>query len=821
MNMTSFQDTIAPYVRAGWALHWLHPKSKRPIGDNWSDRPVASAELLAATFREGNNVGVRLGEPSRLSDGSYLHCIDVDIRVPDLADEAMTRLRELFPEIDSFPSVISGSGGASRHYYFTTSKPFHGRKLAVSEGKHRKPDGKWSYDYEIDLFGTGRQIVLPPSIHPDTGKPYVWERDFDFDLYELGFGPAVDAEHLEALAVAETTTYEYESREPLTFAPGQLERDLDVIPVSRLDDRDDWVTLGQALHHQFGGSDEGFDLWMRYSAKSSKFLADSSKKAELRRYRGFGRNRRKPVTMATVRLWAKDVHVTAMIAGLDDLDDEMGITNTDTLETNEFDDLLGGDGESAELDEFDAADAKAPADELAWKSLLEFNEDGNIKSTLHNLELIVANDLRLVGLPQVNLFTQETVQRRAPGTKPSRRKNPAKPTKQLAGEVWAVQDSRNGDLWSSARDYAVRSILEAPKTQGGYGVKITDRDLKAATVLAAWKNSFHPIREYLSGLKWDGKPRAEQLFIDYLGTPDTPYARETARLMLLAAVTRVFEPGHKFDQSVILEGPQGIGKSTFIRALAKHWPGELEGDFHDPKTLVEKMQGAWVLEMPELAGFNRSDVQAVKAFISRPEDRVRLAYESRAATFPRQCIFIGSTNDREYLKDPTGGRRWWPIACADQPIDIPRLTREIDQVWAEAVNHYSAMRREFSKDAGRLPLYLTDPDAAAEAARLQESRRIETPEDALAGRIALWLDSPPNLGDLDDTIQTPRTETCLAQIWRECLAGELHRYNQPEAQRLGKAMQRVPGWIKDGKLKTFPNPYGRQQRYYRISPATV
>lgn len=801
MNNSPFTTTIAPFVRAGWSIHWLHPRTKRPIGNDWSEAPVRTFEALQATYAADNNVGVRLGEPSKV-EGGYLHVIDVDIRNAELADEAMARLRELFPDIDSFPSVISGSGGASRHYYFITDKPFHGRKLAVSKGKLRRPDSRWSYEWEIALMGTGQQVVIPPSVHPDTEKPYIWERGFDLDFLEFGIGPIISAEAVVALGVASTESYEYENREPLNFKPGELETHLDTIPVERIDDRDSWVMLGQALHHQFGGSMEGFNLWMRYSAKSSKFLIGSSERAELRRYRGFGRNRRKPVTMATICQWAKETRDAAIIAELDDLDD---------LDSADADD-----------DEFDAADAKAPNDyDLKWQSLLDHNENGQLKATLHNIELIVANDERLLGLPQLNQFTNEVVQRSAPHTKPSRRKNASKPVRQLSGAVWHVQDTRNGDLWSSARDYDVRSILEAPKTQGGYGIKLTDRDLKAAIVLSAWDNGFHPIREYLSALQWDGKPRAERLFVDHLGAEENRYTLDTARIMLVAAVTRIFEPGHKYDQAVILEGPQGIGKSSFIRALAKHWPGELDGDFHDPKSLVEKMQGAFLLEMPELSGFNRSDVQAVKAFISRPEDRVRLAYESRAATFPRQSIFIGTTNDREYLKDASGGRRFWPIQCSDALINIPALTREIDQIWAEALYIYQHMRMETPLEQGRLALYLTHPEAIAEAARLQESRRIETPEDAQAGQIALWLDTPLSDGALDETSNsTLRNEICLSQIWRECFGGDMTRYNQVEAQRLGKAMQRVAGWTKDGKHKNFPK-YGRQQRYFRIQPPPI
>ncbi|BAK66424.1 conserved hypothetical protein [Sphingobium sp. SYK-6] len=822
-------DQVAPFVRAGFAVHWLAPRSKRPIKDNWSDIPVATLDALRASYRDGLNAGVRLGEPSQV-EGGYLHVLDVDIRVPDMAEEAMAKLLEMFPDAMSFPSVISGSGGASRHLYFVTEKPFRSRRLAASAEKFRRFDKAqdkdvWSCEWEVELFGSGKQVVLPPSIHPNTGEPYRWERPFDLDMLEMGLGPFVPASRVEALGVVEDTAYAFEAVPPLDFKPGQMERDLDALNVSDLH-YDDWIRLGQAIHHQTGGSQEGFDLWLSHTKRSKKYTGDRQDR-EMRRikWRSFGRYRGRPVTMATIRQWAQDARAAAMAAeldDLDDLDDADEVAGRDGGNDEEFADLLGVEGDSlddddddAHVDDFDKADAKAPSDdvpELEWKSLLDINEAGGIKNTLHNIELIISHDPRFRGLAQLNEFTREVTQRRAPGVKQSRKK-PAKPTRQLTSDVWRVKDSLNGDLWSSAREHAIRSILEAPKTQGGYSLKVADRDLKAATVNAAWQNAFHPVREWLECVEWDGAERLETLFIDYLGTPDNVYHREVAKLLLVAGVTRIYEPGHKYDTAVILEGPQGIGKSTFIRTLAKHWPGELDGDFHAPKELVEKMQGAFVIEMPELSGFARSDVQAIKAFISRPVDRVRLAYDARASDFPRSSILVGTTNDREYLKDSTGGRRFMPVECAGRSIDISSLSANVDQIWAEARHTYLAMRE--IQPFGPLPLYLTNRDAAETAARLQESRRVETPEDALAGRIAAWLEAPAYSGNIECDGEV-RSVTCLNQIWVECLQGDLLRYNQVEAQKLGKAMRLVNGWESDGRQWNFSKPYGRQRRYYRV-----
>lgn len=831
-------DALEPLRKAGFALHYLRPRTKRPIGEQWSEAPVLSLEELRRTHARGNNLGVRLGEPSALSSGGFLHVIDLDIRIPDLADECWAKLRDLFPgvDLDALPLVQSGAGGESRHLYFVASKPFASKLLATSDGKHRRFDQglgreKWSFDWEIDLFGTRRHVAMPPSIHPDTGQPYIWLRPFDFNALALGLGPDIPVAAIERLSVAEATTYEYESRDPLTFEPGQLERELDLIPVSDLH-YDDWIRLGQALHHQFGGSQQGFDLWLLHTRRSTKFTGEKQVR-EMRRikWRSFGKYRGPSVTMATVRQWALDARRAQLISQFDEEPEEDAFGAEDgpkAVGAVDLDALLGGEGgdeedEAEEIDSIDAigtasaagAASSVPDHAKAWMEQLQFTDKGGIAGTLHNVAVIIRNDPRLVGVPQINEFTQETVQRQTPGRHAPRRRNAAKQMLQLEGRIWQVKDTLNGELWSDDRDFNIRAILEAPTTQGGYGFKVSDRDLRAAVVLAANDNAFHPVREYLEGLTWDGVGRVERLFIDYLGAADTAYHRAAARMMLVAAVCRVFEPGHKFDFAVILEGVQGKRKSTFIRKLGRQWYAELDGDFHDAKQMIELMQGAWILEIPELTGFSKADVRAIKAFMSRQSDRARLAYARRAGSFPRQCIFIGSTNDREYLKDDTGGRRFWPIACEVEEIDTDALECHVDQIWAEAFAIYREMR--VKQPQGTLPLYLDGP-ALQQALGLQESRRVETEADAIAGQIGAWLDRPIATGSFDDDTDAHGeplylTETCLIEIWCECLGNDRRSYNRQSALTLAQAMRLLEGWGPAGS-KTFPL-YGKQKMYFR------
>lgn len=819
---------IEPLREAGFALHWLKSGQKSPVAKDWQNAPVPSVAELRATHKPGFNLGVRPGEPSNLG-GLYLHLIDMDIRIPEMADECWAKLRDLLPcDPDTLPMVISGSGGESRHLYFVTDKPFQSRKLAMSEGKVRRWDATrkkdvWSSEWEIELFGTGKQIVLPPSIHPDTGKPYRWVREFDFFELAMGLGPVIASGDIAAMGAVETTSYAYEEVEPLEFKPGQMEAELALIPVGDLH-YDDWLRMGQALHHQLGGTEDGFALWLEHSRRSEKH--DSGYERTMRRkYRSFGRYRGRPVTMATIRTWAIEERHKALIAELEDFDAFDDLNDLDADDSFEdFEAALGDDEEVDLLADFDPkceAETKRDKAALEWMSLLDPLEDGKgWRPTLHNVELIVKNDPRLIGVPQLNEFTQETVQRFTPGTKKGRR-NAAKETRQLTGRVWEVADTLNGELWSDDRDFAIRSILEAPRTQGGYAMKVTDRDLRAAIVLAANDNAFHPIREYLNGLEWDGTARVDGLWVDYVNATDDTYHRDVARLVMVAAVARVFEPGMKFDYATILEGLQGKRKSTLIEVLGRKWFAELDGDFHDQKAMIELMQGAWIMEIPELTGFSRADVRSIKAFISRKKDRARLAYARRAGEFPRQCVFIGSTNDREYLKDDTGGRRFWPVKCrltGDQEIDTERLEENVDQLWAEAVVIYRQMRKD--KPRGTLPLYLSNSESRSIAARLQESRRVESPDDVLAGQISEWLSKPVISGSIDDDRDASgkpryRTEVCTAMIWAECLGKEIANFKTVEQGQVNRAMAKLSDWLPDGQMRF--ERYGKQRVFRHVS----
>lgn len=812
LTLKDILATCTPLVEAGAALHWLKPNSKAPVEEDWSTAKVYDLTALKARYREGQNIGIRLGQYSKTSAG-FIHVIDVDIRDPGQADDAWAMFRKILaigPE--KLPVVVSGSGGESRHVYILTEKPLKSRKIAKSDGFSMVFDPKLGrevkkFDWEIDFFGTGKQVVVPPSLHPDTGLPYRWEREFDWTLLDLGIGPVVDTSNWPVSEVDEADSDDDDDlfalvrAEPIDISDDDVDAYMRDLPEEWVDDRETWLTVGAGLSHQYRGGQAGFEKWCDWSRQSEKFnLRDS--KIVWRSFKGA----KNPITFRSVIQAAQDNRLKSnlpmVIAAPDD----------DPLA-----DLLG-DGQVVVKIEAGPTKVNPIAD---WTSLLARNDEGAPTGTLHNSKLIIENDVRVFGCVAFNQFRNSIVLINPPKQAVRDREHVKKPMVQLDGEIWEVPDPVNGTGWTDSHSYQVRLMIEAPKGQGGYGIKISDRDLLHGLDIVATKNRYHPVRNYLDSCasSWDGKRRVDTLFIKYLGCADTPYHREAARLMLLGAVTRVFEPGHKFDFVPILEGIQGKRKSTFIRVLGRNWFSELAGDFHDQKAMVEQIQGSWIVEIPELQGFSKADTNVLKAWLSRQSDKARLAYKRFTEDFPRQCIFIGSTNDDEYLRDHTGGRRFWPIRCQlpeGTDIDTDGLEREIDMLWAEAALMYREMRRTCKLP--QLPLYLTSEEAKREASELQESRRVETATDMLAGEIQQWLDQPigtdSGFDDLDpDAPKLYRNETCAVQIWTEMMGKPKGGMSGLDSTKIGHALGRLSGWTRMGQRRT--RNYGRQRTYIR------
>ncbi|MDO5630527.1 MAG: DUF5906 domain-containing protein [Paracoccus sp. (in: a-proteobacteria)] len=269
--------TNCALIAAGASLHWLVAGQKRPVAADWSALPNQTESDLRGSYRQGANVGIRLGEPSKVGT-DYLHLIDLDVRDPSKAAEAWGALLAIWPQARTYPSVISGSGGESRHLYFLTSAPFRKHKIAKSTGFTMVFDASKGRevkknDWEIDLMGTGSQAVIPPSIHPDTGLPYIWERPVDLTLGGLGMW--VNADQVARFGARQDTGSTGEPAARLDEVnPDHLAQALAFFDV---DDRDDWKDVGMALHHQFAGSNKGYSIWNEWAKASSKHIEKDSR----------------------------------------------------------------------------------------------------------------------------------------------------------------------------------------------------------------------------------------------------------------------------------------------------------------------------------------------------------------------------------------------------------------------------------------------------------------------------------------------------------------------------------------------------------------
>ncbi len=281
----------------------------------------------------------------------------------------------------------------------------------------------------------------------------------------------------------------------------------------------------------------------------------------------------------------------------------------------------------------------------------------------------------------------------------------------------------------------------------------------------ARRHAYHPVRDYLDGLAWDGEPRIDTWLIDHGGAEDTEYVRAVGSLVLKAAVRRARKPGCKFDEMLVLHSAQGAFKSTALQALCPN-PDWFSDDLPlgtDTKVAMERLAGRWIVEAAELKGMRRGEVEHIKSFLSRQVDRARLAYGRIASEAPRQCIIVGTTNSERFLKDTTGNRRFWPVKVGW--FDVPSLRRERDQLWAEA-DH-----REAAGESIRL-----DPSLYEAARDAQEEHRVEDPFVVELQRV---------LGNLEGKL-------LAADAW-EIIGVPPGQRTQDHNQRLGEALREL-GW---------------------------
>ena len=432
-----------------------------------------------------------------------------------------------------------------------------------------------------------------------------------------------------------------------------------------------------------------------------------------------------------------------------------------------------------------------------WQTLLELDKQGKVKDTLNNIATIVRHDPNLKSIVFNEFKSSIDVIGDIPWTQ-------VKPG-------WADADVANAKLYF----------------EKVYGIWSPTKFKDALLAVVSAERQYHPIKDYFAALQWDGVERLDTLLIDYLGADDTPYVRAVTRKTLTAAVARVYEPGVKFDSILVLNGPQGVGKSTFFALLGRQWYSDSLSisDMKD-KTAAEKLQGYWILELGELAGIKKVDVETVKSFVTRTDDKFRQSYGIVVESHPRTCIIVGSTNSEGgFLRDITGNRRFWPVHVTGKGAYHPWEMTDIDQIWAEAIERYHQGEE----------LFLSGSVAAEAYARQQDAMESDDREGIVADYLDTLLPDGwdkmdlyqrrsflggSEFGGVPATGTVRRERVCIMEIWCECFGKERQNLKRTESYEVESILNKIPGWKRyegnaSGKMR-IPG-YGVQKAFVRVA----
>jgi Predicted P-loop ATPase and inactivated derivatives len=434
---------------------------------------------------------------------------------------------------------------------------------------------------------------------------------------------------------------------------------------------------------------------------------------------------------------------------------------------------------------------------------LAINGQGGIKKSIENVQVILEGDPKLSGRIRWDCFSEAVI-----GTAPM----PWEPRRGEVGDFeWDEKFDDNGLM-----NY-IEKLIECKDT----------KTIQAALLQVAARHQFNPIVDWLGSLIWDGTHRLDTMYVDYLGARSSEYVRQVSRKALVAGVSRIMQPGTKYDYMTVLTGGQGVGKTTFIKKIGSHWYNESIQTF-EGKDALEAIHGAWIVNIDELNAFARSDIRLMKSFLTRTEDVYRAAYARKAEKHPRHCIFFGTSNDTTYLQDETGNRRFYPVDVAineptkrifsDQKIDGPLLDDEVNQIWAEAVMYW------------RLGENLELSGEAVEEAKEQQAAHKD--QDPWEAQIIDFIERPVlkswnkmNISDrtsywnleygkpipAGQTVH-PKTETrdriCAQEIWVECFSNKLSYMRRRDSRQINDILANIPGWDRVTNSYNF-GPYGK------------
>lgn len=434
-----------------------------------------------------------------------------------------------------------------------------------------------------------------------------------------------------------------------------------------------------------------------------------------------------------------------------------------------------------------------------WMTRLKYQpRSGQLENSVYNLNLILAND------PDFRSFAYNEMANRIQVTGPLPWERP-----------------EGNQFWRDADTAQLKSIIDIRY------LPFSSRNHDVAFTKIADDRHFHPVRDYLDSLpEWDGIERVEDLFIRYLQADDTPYVRAVTRKTFAAAVARVYVPGIKFDCVPVLDGDQGIGKSTIVKDLvtSEYYSETLSLTDMDDKSGAEKLQGFWAVEIGELAGMKKADIEKVKAFLSTCDDKYRPSYGKVVESHPRQCIIIATVNgERGYLRDITGNRRFWIIKLHQKKQkktwDFTPEYRA--QFWAEA--------KEIWKSGEKLYLEgdLLEVAEEAQQSAMEVDERLGMVEEYLNTRLPDdWADMDlfqrrnflhgSEFGMPEHKGAVMRTEVSNAEIWCECYGKPLQELKPTNSYSIAALMAQLPNWERTTSIKRQPI-YGRQRLYKKTT----
>ncbi len=674
----------------GFAIHWLHPNSKRPIESGWTTGPRKPWQYLNETHIDNLNVGVRLGTPSKIGDG-YLCVIDLDVKSTDKADavEALRYVKEHF-SVHIMPSVKSGRGGGSMHFYCLTAAPqtpilaYRSTKLVKAYMPSAKATGpnvkglttdeiakglRLRPAWEVSIMGEGQQVVLPPSIHPDSKKNYLWDRH----LKNKKVLPLCNFSAVEPVKSEKPATTKSDK------APDNEKFLFEAVDVVLFDVKIstkiyDWIVTGEGVEDRSASLLPICKALYKAGLNQNEILSVLTDPEYWISSCGYEHAQTK--NRARAAYWVYKYSLKKV------------------LSENNVAAIFEAPIQQRKLTSEELAHEEETVFELEhWTAELDSSEKGVIKPTFKNCKLFIENALE-----------GETFLDEAP---------PVLGHNEFAGNDYFVEDTPWGALANEAvTDTSILHIKNWCIRK--FGVEFSVNTLNEVVQQLSHANKFHPVRDYIKSLEWDGVSRIDTWLKDYaFAVAPEPYLSDISRKFLVAMVQRVFQPGCLFRQVIILEGMQEAGKSSLARALGGKWFTDAPLNIGD-KDSIMTMQSNWVIELGELSALNKADSLVLKAFISQQTDRMRPPYGRRMVDFPRQSVFIGTTNDEHYLKDPTGNTRFWPVKVGDV-IDFKGCEAVRDQLFAEAYQLY--LKGE--------PIYLTDKVSKAQAVAQQAEREAQ------------------------------------------------------------------------------------------------